>query len=167
MIEMGRFNARRTMFMIFLKQTADWSAAESQVLQFLFSKCQKNLLDIYGTIYNYMVVDNLNTTLVALSDPTRRAILDRLANGPATVSSIAEPFRLSQQAISKHLAYLERAHLIEKRREGRQHFCALKSNALGELIDWAENCQKTWEKRFDRLDQVLESMKKGKRHDKK
>jgi DNA-binding transcriptional ArsR family regulator len=112
-------------------------------------------------------VDNLSTTLTALSDPTRRAILDRLANGPATVHSIAEPFRLSQQAISKHLAYLERAHLIKKRREGRQHFCTLNANALNELIDWAENCQKAWEKRFDRLDQVLESMKKEKRHGKK
>jgi len=114
-----------------------------------------------------MVVDNLSTTLTALADPTRRAILDRLATGPATVNSIAEPFRLSQQAISKHLAYLERAHLIEKRREGRQHFCALKAKGLNEIIDWAENCQQTWEKRFDRLDKVLESMKKEKQRGKK
>src|SRR5580704_11059508 len=113
-------------------------------------------------MYNYIVVDKLSTTLTALSDPTRRAILDRLANGPATVSAIAEPFRLSQQAISKHLAYLERARLIEKRREGRQHFCTLRTNALRELIDWAETCQKTWEDRFNRLDRVLESMKKEK-----
>lgn len=112
-------------------------------------------------------MDNLSVTLTALSDPTRRAILSRLADGPATVNSIAEPFRLSQQAISKHLAYLERAHLIEKRREGRQHFCTLKATALRELIDWAENCQKNWEDRFNRLDQVLESMKKEKRYGKK
>ena len=98
-------------------------------------------------MYNHIVVDNLSTTLTALSDPTRRAILDILANGPATVNSIAEPFRLSQQAISKHLAYLERANLIEKRQDGRQHFCSLKANSLNELIGWAENCHKTWEKR--------------------
>lgn len=121
-----------------------------------------NRLDFLLKIYNHIVVDQLSITLTALSDPTRRAILNRLANGPATVNMIAEPFRFSQQAISKHLAYLERAHLIEKRREGRQHFCTLKTTALRELIDWAENCQKTWENRFNRLDQVLETMKKEK-----
>ena len=112
-------------------------------------------------------MDKLGTTFTALSDPTRRAILDRLADGPATVNSIAEPFRLSQQAISKHLAYLERAQLIEKRREGRQHFCTLKASALLDLIDWAEKCRKTWEERFNRLDEVLESMKKERPHGKR
>ncbi len=104
---------------------------------------------------------------MALSDPTRRAILDRLARGPATVNEIAEPFRLTQQAISKHLAYLERARLIEKRREGRQHFCTLNPDSFQNVIEWAENCRKVWELRFDRLEQVLQSMKEEKRHGKK
>ncbi len=107
-------------------------------------------------------MDRLTATFNALGDPTRRAILARLVDGPLTVSAIAEPFRLTQQAISKHLAYLEKANLIEKKREGRQHFCRLKPAPLDEVISWAQKCRDEWEARFDKLEKVLESMKKEK-----
>jgi DNA-binding transcriptional ArsR family regulator len=105
-------------------------------------------------------VDNLSRTLTAISDPTRRAILERLSHGEATVNEIAAPFRMSQQAVSKHLAYLELAHLIEKRREGRKQVCRLNIDALTDAVAWAENCRAIWNVRFDRLEFVLESMKK-------
>ena len=90
-------------------------------------------LDKPAAIHNHMVVDTLSTTFMALSDPTRRSILGRLAHGPASVSELAAPFAMSQQAISKHLAYLERARLIDKRRSGRQHFCILNPAPLAAL----------------------------------
>jgi DNA-binding transcriptional ArsR family regulator len=100
----------------------------------------------------------LDATLAALSDPTRRAIIDRLARGPAYVNELAKPFKISQQAISKHLSYLERAKLIEKRREGRRHFCALKALPMKEVSDWVEHYRKLWEERFDRLDAYLKEL---------
>ncbi len=110
-----------------------------------------------------MVVDTLNQTFVALSDPTRRLILNRLRRGTATVTELAEPFGISQQAISKHLAYLERTQLIEKRREGRQHFCTLRPAALREACDWMDQYRRLWDEAFDRLDLVLKEMKQRKR----
>lgn len=100
----------------------------------------------------------LDATLAALSDPTRRAIIDRLARGPACVNDLAKPFHMSQQAISKHLAYLERAKLIEKRREGRRHFCTLKPLPMKEVLNFVEQYRKLWEERFDRLDQYLKTL---------
>jgi DNA-binding transcriptional ArsR family regulator len=85
-----------------------------------------------------MVVDYLSATFAALSDPTRRSIVDRLTDGPATVNELAEPFSISQQAVSKHLAYLETARLIERQRDGRQNFCALKPGAIREVAKWAD-----------------------------
>jgi DNA-binding transcriptional ArsR family regulator len=123
------------------------------------------LLDFFMKIYNYIVVDKLTATFTALSDPTRRAILTRLAEGPLTVNSIAEPFNLTQQAISKHLAYLEKAHLIEKRKNGRNQFCQLKPESLQRVSAWANKCREEWESRFNKLDKVLESMKREKRHE--
>jgi DNA-binding transcriptional ArsR family regulator len=110
-------------------------------------------------MYNYMVVHSLDTTFSALSDPTRRLIVERLTRGPATVNEIAEPFSLSQQAISKHLAYLERARIIIKQREGRQHYCSLKPEAIQAVATWAEGFRKLWEERYLRLDTLLEEMK--------
>jgi DNA-binding transcriptional ArsR family regulator len=107
-----------------------------------------------------MVVDFLSETFAALSDPIRREIVDRLVRGPATVNEIAAPFKVSQQAISKHLAYLERANLIEKRREGRQHYCALKPEGIREVADWAECYRKLWEENYQRLDALLEELKR-------
>ena len=105
-------------------------------------------------------MDSLGTTLAALADPTRRSILERLANGPATVGELAGPFRISQQAVSKHLAYLERARLVEKRREGRRHVCTLSAVPFQEVADWVEHYRHFWEQSFNRLDDYLRELKK-------
>lgn len=105
-----------------------------------------------------MVVDHLSSTFAALSDPTRRSIVDRLTRGPATVNELAAPFSISQQAISKHLAYLANAHLIERQRDGRQNFCALNPGAIREVAEWADGYRRFWEKSFQRLDVLLEEM---------
>ncbi len=105
-------------------------------------------------IHNYIVVDTLTLKLNALSHPVRRAILDRLATGPASVGTLAEPFSMSQQAVSKHLACLEEAGLIEKRRVGRRHVCALSTHPLREVMEWIED-RRAWEESFDRLEAHL------------
>lgn len=111
-----------------------------------------------------MVVNMLNNTMAALADPTRRSIVDRLRAGPATVGELAEPFRMSQQAVSKHVAYLERARLVRKRRVGRQHVCTLRPEPLREMDDWMEQYRQLWEERLDRLDNYLQRLQgKGKR----
>ncbi|TAH38484.1 MAG: ArsR family transcriptional regulator [Planctomycetota bacterium] len=106
-----------------------------------------------------MVVDALSLTLAAVADPTRRSILRRLAAGPAPVSELARPYRISQQAVSKHVACLERAHLIEKRRDGRLHICTLRPTPLKEVADWAAEYRRHWEKTFQRLDHLLDELK--------
>ncbi len=111
-------------------------------------------------MHNHKVVDTLNQTFLALSDPTRRVILDRLRKGAATVNELAEPFGVSQQAISKHLAYLERARLIEKRKEGRQQFCSLRAAPLKGAYDWMTAYQQFWDEAFDRLDVLLKKEKR-------
>jgi DNA-binding transcriptional ArsR family regulator len=103
-------------------------------------------------------VDALGLTFLALSDPTRRVILGRLRTGSATVTQLSEPFGISQQAISKHLAYLERANLIEKKREGRQHFCSLRPAALKEACSWMDEYRRLWDDRFDQLDVFLKEL---------
>jgi DNA-binding transcriptional ArsR family regulator len=105
-----------------------------------------------------MVVDSLSATLAALSDPTRRSILARLAGGPASVGEVAGPFRISQQAVSKHLAYLERARLVEKRRKGRRHVCTLRPAPFREVADWVEHYRRFWELSFDRLEEYLRGL---------
>jgi DNA-binding transcriptional ArsR family regulator len=88
--------------------------------------------------------------------------VDRLTSGPATVNELATPFSISQQAISKHLAYLEMAHLIERQWQGRQNFCALKPDAIHEVAKWADGYRRIWEKNFQRLDVLLEEMNSAK-----
>ncbi|MEQ9362940.1 MAG: metalloregulator ArsR/SmtB family transcription factor [Leptospirales bacterium] len=100
-------------------------------------------------------VDALSATFAALGDPTRRSILGRLASGPATVGELCEPFAMSQQAISKHLAYLERARLIHKRPEGRRQVCSLRTEAIKAVADWADEYRRLWEQSFDRLEDYL------------
>jgi DNA-binding transcriptional ArsR family regulator len=114
-------------------------------------------------------VDALSTTLAALSDPTRRAMLERLTAGPASVNELAAPFQMSQQAVSKHVAYLERACLIEKQRQGRQHLCRLRPAPIREVVDWAARYRQFWEGGFDRLGELLreiepETVKKERRN---
>ncbi len=98
-------------------------------------------------------------TLAAVADPTRRSILLRLVAGPAAVGDLARPFRMSQQAVSKHLSYLERARLIDKRRHGRLHICTLNPAPLKEVAEWAETYRRFWDDSFQRLDAVLDELK--------
>jgi DNA-binding transcriptional ArsR family regulator len=106
-----------------------------------------------------MVVDLLSTILAAVADPTRRSIVQRLAHGPAPVGDLAAPFDMSQQAVSKHLALLEAAGLIEKRREGRVCICSLRAKPLQQVAAWTEGCRQLWELNFQRLDALLDGMK--------
>ncbi len=104
-------------------------------------------------------MDTLTATFGAFADPTRRSLLSRLTHGPASVRELAAPFRMSQQAVSKHLAFLERAGLILKRRQGRLHFCELQSARFKEAADWVGDYRRFWEESFDRLDDLLSELK--------
>jgi DNA-binding transcriptional ArsR family regulator len=99
--------------------------------------------------------NNLNQVFFALSDGTRRAILSRLAEGPTTIGELAKPFEMSSPAISKHMKILEKAGLIERRIEGRQHHCSLSTAALKTAEDWINFHRKFWEGRLDALDDLL------------
>lgn len=112
-------------------------------------------------------MDQLNLTFLALSDPTRRVILQRLRRGAATVNELAEPFGVSQQAISKHLAYLERASLIEKRKEGREQFCSLRAEPLRQAYEWMDEYRQFWEGAFARLDAMLKRLQQPQRQQRK
>lgn len=103
--------------------------------------------------------EQLDATFSALADPTRRAILARLASGEATVTELAEPFAMTQPAISKHLKVLERAGLITRGRDAQRRPCRLEANRLGEANDWLENYRKFWEGSFERLDILLDELK--------
>ena len=98
----------------------------------------------------------LNTTFAALADPTRRAILARLASGEATVTELAEPFAVSMPAISKHLKVLERAGLILRGRDAQRRPCRLRAAPLGDAAEWLGDYRKFWEESFDRLDAYLQ-----------
>ena len=102
-----------------------------------------------------MQADPLSTTFAALADPTRRAILARLASGECSVTELAEPFQMSLPAVSKHLRVLERAGLIVRRREAQWRPCRIEAAPLKEVVDWAEHYRHIWEARFDRLDEYL------------
>lgn len=105
-----------------------------------------------------MPTSDLSTIFAALADPTRRAILARLAEGDAAVKDLAEPFDLSGPAITKHLKVLERAGLISRSRDGQQRPCRLEPRALAPAADWIEPFCAMWEDRLDRLDAYLESI---------
>src|SRR5512142_563762 len=107
-----------------------------------------------------MVVDRLGTTFAALSDPTRRAMIERLSRGPASVHGLTKPFALSQQMISKHIAYLVRARIVVKTKRGRESVCRLRPQAIKAVSDWALEYRRFWEESFDKLDAVLAEMKK-------
>jgi DNA-binding transcriptional ArsR family regulator len=104
----------------------------------------------------------LDTTFSALADPTRRAILARLARGDASVGELAEPFAMSQPAISKHLKVLERAGLISRGRDAQRRPCHLEASPLREATDYLERYRAQWEARFAALDSVLEDLKRAK-----
>jgi DNA-binding transcriptional ArsR family regulator len=108
-----------------------------------------------------MTVDELSTTFGALADPTRRAILARLADGEATVNELANPFPVSVQAVSKHLKVLERAGLITRGRTAQWRPCRLRAAPLGDVTDWLEHYRRFWEASFDRLDEHLREIQEG------
>ena len=105
----------------------------------------------------------LNATFAALADPTRRAILARLASGEATVNELAEPFDMSQPAISKHLKVLERAGLIVAGQEAQRRPRKLEAQPLSDALSWIETYRQHWEAAFARLDEVLEELKAEKK----
>ncbi len=103
--------------------------------------------------------ERLNRTFAALADPTRRAILARLAGGEASVTELAEPFSMSLPAVSKHLKVLERAGLIARGRERQWRPSRLEAGPLKEVADWTDRYRRFWEQSYDRLDEYLEELK--------
>jgi DNA-binding transcriptional ArsR family regulator len=103
--------------------------------------------------------DHLDATFAALADPTRRAILARLATGEASVNELAEPFAMSQPAISKHLKVLERAGLISRGRDAQRRPCRIEGKPLAEATGWLERYRRIWEGNFERLDALLDELK--------
>lgn len=116
------------------------------------------------------VEDRLSETFAALANPTRRAILDRLARGESTVLDLAAPFEMTLPAISKHLKVLERAGLVVRGRHAQYRPCALDAAPLEEVASWAEQYRPVWETRFDRMDRYLATLRSspvpGERNDK-
>ena len=104
--------------------------------------------------------EHLNAVFAALADPTRRAILARLASGEATVAELSEPFAMSSPAITKHLKVLQRAGLISQSRQAQWRPCKLETKALQEAFDWIETYREFWEESFDRLEDYLQELQK-------
>ena len=107
--------------------------------------------------------DTLSLTFAALADPTRRAMLARLAQGPATVTELAEPFKISMPAISKHLKVLEYAGLIQRGREAQWRPAQLQAAPLKDVSEWLESYRKNWEESFDRLEEYIRKIQKEKK----
>lgn len=108
---------------------------------------------------------NLDAVFAALADPTRRAILSRLAAGEASVNVIAEPFEMSQPAVSKHLKVLERAGLIERNVDKQRRPARLKAEPMAAAVSWLEEFKQFWSSSFDQLDGLLEMLKKAERNE--
>jgi DNA-binding transcriptional ArsR family regulator len=113
----------------------------------------------YGMQLGGAQARQLDITFAALADPTRRAILARLVEGEASVQELAEPFAMSQPAISKHLKVLERAGLVSRGRDAQRRPCRLEAQPLAEANEWLERYRECWEQNFQRLDALLEELK--------
>jgi DNA-binding transcriptional ArsR family regulator len=109
--------------------------------------------------YGKEAPDQLDATFAALADPTRRAILARLASGQASVTELAEPFAMSQPAISKHLKVLERAGLVSRGRDAQRRPRRLEAKPLAEATEWLERYRRFWEDNYQRLDVLLDELK--------
>jgi DNA-binding transcriptional ArsR family regulator len=141
------------------------------------SRAKKGLTAVVEGIYNHLVVkpkgysmthsQRLDATFAALADPTRRAILARLASGQASVAELARPFAMSQPAISKHLKVLERAGLVSRGRDAQRRPCRIEARALAEADAWLENYRRIWEANFQRLDDLLDELKTQEKKDKR
>jgi len=114
---------------------------------------------------NIVTPDQLNATFAALADPTRRAILARLASGEVSVTELAEPFAMSLPAVSKHLKVLERAGLIARGREAQWRPCRLDAGPLKDVAAWVEHYRRFWEESFDRLDDYIQELKSQEKKD--
>jgi DNA-binding transcriptional ArsR family regulator len=108
-----------------------------------------------------MLVTQLDAVLSAVSDPTRRAIIDRLTRGPARVTDVAEPFAMSLNAVSKHLKVLEGAGLVVRSKQGREHVLRLDARPLREVVRWASRYERYWTERLDRLEAFFKGKGKG------
>ena len=113
------------------------------------------------------MTDHLSTTFAALADPTRRAILARLASGECSVTELAEPFEMTMPAVSKHLRVLERAGLIARGREAQWRPCRIEAAPLKEVAEWTERYRQIWEQHFDSLELYLQQMKTGQKKQEK
>src|SRR5205823_2645303 len=111
----------------------------------------------------YVSADRLDLTFAALADPTRRAILARLAAGPRSVTELAAPFKMTLPAVSKHLKVLERAGLISRGRDAQWRPCSLKAAPLKEVAAWVGDYRRFWDESFDRLDEYLREVQAGDR----
>ena len=109
------------------------------------------------------MTDSLGQTLAAVADPTRRAIIDQLARGPARVTDVAAPFAMSLNAISKHLKVLEKAGVVRRARRGREHLLALDAAPLREVARWAHRYERYWTERLDRLEKFFADINKEKK----
>ena len=124
-----------------------------------------SVIELCGYVMTF--TERLSVTFAALADPTRRAILARLASGDASVMELAKPFEMSQPAISKHLRVLERAGLISRSRDAQRRPCRIEARPLAEANGWLEKYRKIWEGNFQRLDALLHELKsqeKKRRH---
>jgi len=113
--------------------------------------------------YGQRSAERLDATFTALADPTRRAILARLASGDASVLELASPFAMSQPAVSKHLKVLERAGLISRGRDAQSRPCRLEARRLKDATEWMERYRGFWEESFDRLEVMVDELKKKER----
>ncbi|HEX8363569.1 MAG TPA: metalloregulator ArsR/SmtB family transcription factor [Longimicrobium sp.] len=104
----------------------------------------------------------LDQTLMALADPTRRSILDRLARGPARVTELAEPFDISLNSVSKHIRILERARLVRRRKEGREHILTINPQPMDEVAEWMDRQRVLWTSRLDALEAALRAEDRAK-----
>lgn len=109
--------------------------------------------------YEQVAPERLDAIFTALADPTRRAIVVRLASGEVSVTELAKPFAMSQPAISKHLKVLERAGLVSRGRDAQRRPCRLEAKPLAEATEWMERYREAWERNFQRLDALLEELK--------
>lgn len=111
------------------------------------------------------MTDKLSTTLSALADPTRRAVLARLALGDASVSELAKPFKITVRAVSKHIGVLEKAGLVSRGRDAQRRPSRIRLAPLRAVSDWLEDYRRLWEGRLDNIETVLDQIKKGKLDD--
>jgi DNA-binding transcriptional ArsR family regulator len=117
--------------------------------------------------YRERPADTLSATLAALADPTRRAIIERLAEGEATVNALAEPLRMSLPGVSKHIKVLQKAGLVVQGREAQRRPCRLNAERLRSVAVWAERFRRNWEESFTRLDEYLVELEQQQKEKKK